>query len=269
MEDDKTTAEQVAVDDAFTGGFEGKAAEVKPEVQTQATETPPADEKKDEPKYVQITETEWNRVKAAADKTDAHDRQFSTVFGTVGRFEQLVKQVRDAQSEVTGKLSSVAFDKLKEQFPELAEMTREAVQNALAARPVETDTSAFDRLRQERIAGEMEALEDAHPGWQQIVNVAAPGEEDPKHPFRVWLATKDEKYQARIIKTESASVISRAIDLYQRETSKPAVPPKATPARADVRREQIAAAVNPRGDGASPPPRATVDEAFEAGYRTG
>lgn len=267
-EDDKATADQVAADDAFTGGFEGKAPEVRPEVQTRATETPPASEVKDEPEYVQLTKQELADLKAAAAKTVSYDKQFSTVFGTVGRFEKLVKEVRDAQSEATGKISTAAYDKLKEQFPELAEMTREAVESRIAARPAETDKSEIERVRQERIDAEIEALEDAHPGWQQTINAAAPGQEDPTHPFRVWLASKDEAYQARINKSVSAAVLSRAIDRYKAETTQ-RVPPKAPPARAEARREQIAAAVNPRGDGASPPSRETVDEAFEAGYRTG
>lgn len=266
-EDDKATADQVAADDAFTGGFEGKAPEAKPEVQTQATETPPATEVKDEPEYVQLTKQEVADLKAAAAKTVSYDKQFSTVFGTVGRFEKLVKEVRDAQSEATGKISTAAYDKLKEQFPELAEMTREMVESRIAAKPAEIDNSEFIRLRKERIEAEMEVVEDAHPGWHSMIN-AGPGQADPDHPFRKWLASKDETYQARINKTESAAVLIRAIDRYKAETATK-VPPKAPPARAEARREQIAAAVNPRGDGASPPPRETVDDAFEAGYRTG
>lgn len=270
-EDDKATADQVAADDAFTGGFEGKAPEAKPEVQTQATETPPATEVKDEPEYVQLTKQEVAELKAnlkaATDKAASHDKQFSTWFGTVGRYEALLKEVQAKQSEVTGKLTSAAFDKLKEQFPELAEMTREAVQNALAGKAPEIDNSEFIRLRKERIEAEMEVVEDAHPGWHSMIN-AGPGQADPDHPFRKWLASKDETYQARINKTESAAVLIRAIDRYKAETATK-VPPKAPPARAEARREQIAAAVNPRGDGASPPPRETVDDAFEAGYRTG
>lgn len=259
LEDDKAIADQAGAEGAFTGAVnateppQGKPEETKP-----ATETPPVAEP-EAPKYVQITEKEWADMKAAAAKTASYDKQFSTVFGTVGRFEKLVKEVQTQQSEATGKLSSAAFDKLKEQFPELADMTREAVQNALAGKAPEVDKTEIDRLRAERIAAEKEALEDAHSNWQELIGAAAPGEADPDHPFRKWLATQDEAYQGRINKTESAAVLLRAIDRFQTETKKPAKPAPDT-ARADVRREQIAAAVTPRGDGARPTSGSTTAE---------
>lgn len=254
LEDDKVTADEAGAEDAFTGAVKT----IEPEDHKPATEAPPAADTK-APEYVQLTRQELDELKAAAAKTASYDKQFSTVFGTVGRFEKLVKEVQTQQSEATGKLSSAAFDKLKEQFPELADMTREAVQNALAGKAPEIDKSEIERLRAERLEAEMEALEDAHPNWRELTGAAAPGEASPEHPFRKWLASKDEPYQVRINKTESAAVMSRAIDRFQSETKKPAKPAPDT-ARADARREQIAAAVTPRGDGARPSTGPTTAE---------
>lgn len=263
LEDNQATADQAAAEDAFTGAVKAvDAPREKPEDHKPATEAPPAVETK-APEYVQLTRQEVDELKAslkaATDKAASHDKQFSTWFGTVGRYEALLKEVQAKQSETTGKLSSAAFDKLKEQFPELADMTREAVTNALADKAPAVDRSEIERLRAEKLEAEMEALEDAHSDWRELIGAAAPGQANPEHPFRKWLASKDEAYQTRINKTESAVVLLRAIDRFQTETKKPAKPAPDT-ARADARRERIEAGVTQRGDGARPSSGPTTAE---------
>lgn len=265
MEDDTTTVDDAAADADFGAGFESKEtppAKEKPEPATDArAKEEPA------PEYAQLTKSELAELKAAASKTASYDQQLSKAFGTIGNLQKVINEL---QTNKKAELSSGAFTKLKEQFPELAEMTKEAVENALSGRPnAEADEARIERLVAQRaVEREVEALEDAHPDWRTIVGAVdtAQAQPDPQNPFRKWLATKDATYQARVNGTVSAAILTRAISIFQKETAKPAQRPNP---RADSRREQIAAAVQPRGDGAPAASRKSEDDEFIAGFNSG
>jgi hypothetical protein len=263
MEDETTTVDDPQADAAFGAGFGAK--EVAKPVK-EKPEPAPTTQVKDDPKpeYVQLTKAEADELRAAAARTTDHERQFSKAFGTIGKLQQLVNEL---QTNKKAELSATAFTKLKEQFPELAEMTREAVENALSGRN-DPDPDALTRLLAEKTtAREIEVLEDAYPDWKTIVGAVAPGEQpDANNPFRKWLATKDEPYQKRISDSESAAVITRAITLFQKETAKP--PARQQPSARDAaRREVLTAAVQPKGDGAPSTNSDSLDAAFSAGFR--
>jgi hypothetical protein len=272
LEDETTSVDDAAGQAAFGAGFDDKPAEKspertdKPDPATIARETDPA------PEYVQITKNELAEIKAAAAKTASYDKQLASAFGTIGNLKQAIDklQSKGQQQSDAPTISSAAFTKLQEQFPELADMTKEAVQNALvgfkSTGDAEADEAKFaERLAKHTSAREIEALEDAHPDWRNVVGAVDTGEQpDPEHPFRKWLGTKPPEYQARVSGTQSALVLSRAINLFQRETKAPAKtqPPARDNARADV----IRAAVQPRGDGGAPTSSNTREDAFAAGF---
>lgn len=266
MEDETTTVDDPQADAAFGAGFGGKEV-AKPAAKKKPDPAPSTQEKDDpQPEYVQLTKAEADELRAAAARTTDHERQFSKAFGTIGKLQQLVNEL---QTNKKAELSATAFTKLKEQFPELAEMTREAVQNALSGRN-DHDPEALTRLLAEKTtAREIEVLEDAYPDWKIIVGAVAPGEQaDANNPFRKWLATKDDSYQKRISDSESAAVITRAITLFQTETQAPAKPQPKPSARDAARREVLTAAVQPKGDGAPSTNSDSLDAAFAAGFRS-
>ena len=84
---------------------------------------------------------------------------------------------------------------------------------------------------------------------------------DPENPFRKWLASKDAAYQVKVNDTRTASVMSRAIRLFQSESIEK---PRTT--QSQVRSERIKEAVQPKGDGGHPTSRNNDEDDFASGY---
>lgn len=277
---DTTTVDAAQEDADFGSGFtgvEGKpdrpAAKEKPE----PAETPRA-EAKPEPKYVQVTESDWAEVRAAAAKTASYDSQLAKAFGTIGNLQKILNEQKAAGQPAAAtarkfEVPKEAFAAMERDFPELAQQTRAALEAALSGLPG-TGANDVDATKIEGMLAtytskrEVEALEDAFPSWREIVGAVDVTREQPNpdNPFRKWLASKDAAYQARINGSESAAVIGRAIRSFQNETKaqpKPTVKP-----RDEARADRIRGAVQPRGDNAGTASGKTADEEFEAGFNS-
>jgi hypothetical protein len=215
----------------------------------------------------------------------------------MGSFGNTLQEIRQSIQATTPKGTPVELPadlvaELEEEFPELAGHIRTAIERAFkgmtgTAAPEKkadaktetpadskaTDQATNDQLvRDAVVALQIEALEDAHPTWREIVGaVDSAGKYDPENPFRKWLATQPTDYQTKINSTNSAMVIGRAIDTFlahQAEQAKKTTPATPVP-HAQARKDRIAAAVQPRGAGGNPTPSKSADDEFNEGYREG
>lgn len=287
------TIEQEEQDDA---DFEaGEAMEKSPEPKTPtdqgekprdesgrfaATKEEKPGEKKtvveEKPEYVQITKAQFERLEKAAKITDDIEGKFSKAFGTIGDVQKIVRTLQAGTPRGTAvKIPDDAFAAMEKDFPEVAQHMRSALEATLkgmegtGSATAQVDEGLFERKIEERVMRlEIEALEDTYPDWKKIVGAVKKDETpDANHPFRKWLATKDQAYQARINGTNSAGVITRAIRTFQAETKKAPVTPKQD-AQVQTRAKRIQDAVRPKGDGGQPPMKEAEDD-FEAGFKTG
>lgn len=272
VEDDTTTVDDAQGLADFAGGFDGKTAEKIAAKEKPAPAETPRVEAPPEPEYVQITKAELAEMKAAAAKTASYDQQLAKAFGTIGNVQKIVNELRaQTPRELEVKLPDQAFTKMAKDFPELAELSREEFQAALAglkaAGNTKPDPGAIKKVQMEL---EQEDLEDAIPDWKEIVGaVSDKAEADQNNPFRKWLATKPAAYQDRINGTIRAPIIQRAIQMFRTETKVQLKPPAAPAARDNVRADRIRAAVQPRGDGAIASSGGKTDEEqFEEGFRS-
>ena len=268
---DNDAQELAEFDAGFTGVDVPKDAP-KPEAQELA-ETPRVETPK--PEYVRVTAKDWAEVRAAAARTASYDQQFSKAFGTIGNLQKIVNGFKDqgqaAQvSASKAEALKAAFAGMEKDFPELAQANRTAMEAVLAGfsgGANDADPAKIEALLAEvTTKREIEVLEDAHPDWRSIVGVVTKDETpDPENPFRKWLGTKANAYQARVNASDSAAVISRAIGLFQAETTaaKPAEKP-----RDEARAERIKQAVQPRGDGSAAPAGKTDEDEFLAGFNS-
>lgn len=257
----------------------------------------PADKAKPEaeeaPEYIQVTKKDWESVQAAIGKMSDYDKQFSKAFGTTGALQQAVKKLQEATPfGASIDLPADAFADMEADYPELANVLRTVLGKALknvrgtrleekaaepeaTQQPSEADQKSVSALIREAMhESAREVLEDEYPDWRDIVGaVDAEGNHDPNHPFRKWLATQDETYQHRINSTNSPGVIARAIERFQKESTKPETKAEQKPApQIAARRDRIASAVQPKGDGKPPTlPKSADDEeaAFEKGFASG
>lgn len=232
------------------------------------------------PEYVQVTKEQFERLMAAADKVTSLDGTVSKVTGSVGNLHQVIKKLQESTPKgLTIELPDDVTSELQKEFPELAAPFRDALVKALASvkgtgdKGAEVDQAAVQKLVTDAVLQtQMVALEDDYPNWKEIVGFAAPGEHDPNNPFRKWLATQPEEYQAKVNDADTAFVVRKAIDKFNAfvETQKKAAAqplPNKTAPKVDGRRLRIQNSVQPRGDGGPPPAGKSVQDAFEEGFK--
>lgn len=271
----KPDEETVIADDAdFNAGFDaGTNDQLPPAANANAseitTETPTTETP---PEYVQVTRADFERLTASAEKTERLEQQMSKAFGTIGNMQQLLEKVRsETPAGAPVEITDEDIAEMQEDFPELAAYTRKTLERVFGKLKLRgtgeapaLDQDAVTRVvREARLRDEMDALEEAHPGWRDVVGRS----DDAENPFRRWLAQQPKDYQDRINTTQSATVTARAIDRFKAATAKK---PATAAAPTDVRRERIQSAVQPRGSGSAPVAKPRTDEdAFDEGFQTG
>lgn len=254
-QEQQSNAEQV--EDAFAAGLSDTP-----------TETPAVvfEEQATAPKYRQITEEEWTEIQtraAAADTLKATLEKVSgTAFGKIGGIERTLAQL---QSSGIGEVSVEDFTKLRDEFPDLAEMLVEGLNGALKkaprGQPATVDFSELEgkfsatlaeKLDAQELAFETRLLTARHRDWKEVTATL---------DFAAWSATKPVEYQQQLAGRDS-DFIADALTEFKASRQPPAAPPSES-----LRRSRIAAAETPRGSGGN----AVNDseDPFMAGLRSG
>lgn len=250
------TDDEKLAQEAFSAGFgntepppdPAASATVEVVKEPSTTEPPAVDPTAPAPKTIQVTQEQWDALQTAAGKqTEVMDKRIKEIFsGSLGALEErLIKKL------------------LKE---------KPAAEPTATVTPAATDEKPDWKksLQDASVAYQIEALEEDHPKWREIVGVPdGEGKIDPNNPFRKWLATQPNEYQAKINAANSAGVISRAIDKFTEASKTPApVTPPVTPKAAAFTARKVGA-IQPKGDGGQPAPAKTEHDAFAEGFRAG
>lgn len=248
-------------DDAFAAGLQDEptatpAVEQAPE----AEQAEQAETVAELPKYAQITEEQWQEIQTRAARADelkaTLEKVSGTAFGKIGGIERTLQQL---QSSGVGEVSAEDFSKLRDEFPDLAEMLVEGLNSALKKAPraasvdlseVETKFNAAlaERLDAQELAFETRLLTSKHKDWREVV--ATP-------EFQAWQMTKPLTFQQQLAGRDSDFIADALTEFKTARKS----------ADANTRRGRMDAAVTPRGTGGN----ATndIEDPFMAGLRTG
>lgn len=281
MAGETTATESTVEDDGFDAGFASVGTQT--ETPEQTTEQQPAAEpaaaaeqpetQAAEPKYVQITEEEWNQVRQSAGAVEAlrrdHEQRFDKAFGTVGGLKQIVDGL--AKRGVV-ELSEDDFTELKEEYGEdiaksiVAGMKRgyqraappaEETRQPAAIQPAQAD-DIVRKTQSDLIDSRLDEVVDGD--WHAEVRTPA---------FQEWMGKQADDVKSLAAST-SVRDAARLLRLWvgtktaAAPASAPAAAPQA-PAKAPARQRVMAAAVNPRGAGArapASPERDPFDEGF-------
>ncbi len=229
-----------------------------------------------EPKVVQITEEEWTATKARAAKVDEIEatwsKRFDQTFGKIGGLERKIAEITKATP--TGEavqLDEADFAELKEQYPELTTPMLKGLNKVLGKVKGTggADPEAVDRLVQERVQEFAPALRKEI--GDSALNAIVPDWEDEVKTERFvnWLKGQPDEVKALADSNKYADA-AKLLRAYDKSLSAPPPPaatpaPTAAPAQPSTRQRQIAAAVNPKGEGSAPAPKAKspFQEAFE------
>lgn len=301
---------QAGATNAFQAGFDSDDDEAPTETPAPApspAEPAPTPAPSPEPKYVQITEDDWNSIRTRAAKVDEIEATWSkkldTAFGKVGGIERKLAELQTAtpQGEAL-QLDEADFADLKDQYPEIGELTLKAMNKALSRikGTAGVDSEALNKQLESKLSEataairrelEEERLEDVLPNWKQEVNTPAfdawitaqkgwdtrlkdaafvrANLADPQSPLSKWVAANPDEPVSLYLstKTSGAARMLRAYDASRKSASAPppTQPPAPPQAQLTVRQRQLAAAVPPRSDSASPR-SSTGKSAFQEGF---
>lgn len=238
--------------EASEGGETEAEGDETPAEGENAAKTPSKPEKK---AATRLSAAEIESLKAIAAQSPEDKKKLDKAFGTIGELQQQLKTLRaNGDARVSGetkpeKPAKVEIDESKLTPGQIVQL----------------------RLRERAD----EDLQDEYPDWRKIVGASKTP--DPNHPFRKWLATREQDYQDKVNNTDSSRIIARAIELFHASTKKP---PKLTQAPAKAkgtagekaaaeRRDRIKDTIPPKTAGSVPARSKTPDDEFQEGFRTG
>lgn len=268
-------------DDDFNAGFAPEApqptetpaaadeATQQPEATAEASPPPPP-----EPKYVQITEDDWQALQQRAAKVDeisaTFGKRLDQAFGKVGGIERVISEMQTKTPEGEAvQVTDEDFADLKNEYPELAALHISGLNKVLSklkgtggANPeaiekivTERVTAATAAIRTELVNATLDAVVDGE--WLKEVNSPA---------FDDWIKTQPNDVKA-LAESDSLNDAKRMLRLYKQAKDTPPAPLPPVP-KNTTRARQIAAAVTPKGDGGHPP-GPTEDDEFNAGFKSG
>lgn len=265
--------------DELTAGYDGiETVEPTP---TPAEPTPPEDPPAPEPRYVQITEDEWNTLRTkvtAIDEIKAENkRQFDAAFGRLGGMQDVLKRLQSgAEAGQPVEITEDDVADIAKEYPELGALHLKTLQKVAAklrgtGSPINSDqigemvkttvSAERDNWKQslrEELRRELaeEALTDAHEDWKTV-------RETPE--FKQWLEAMPEAERTKFLASMSPTYVAKQLTAFKESLVKKAAPPAPSPKSPDTRQRRIEAAVNPRGVGGHAAGTNEIDD-MEAGY---
>jgi len=238
-----------AAQEAEQAGFD-EPDQVQEPTETPEPETTLEHEAAPEPKYVQLTQEQLDALMAKADKAE-----IDKAYGKIGEFGRVIAQLQ--QTTAAGQAIEVTaddFPKLREEFPELAELQAKDM-NAILSRFKGTgvDMAATEKKFSEQVeAIRQQATDtslDAVVGGDWVAEVNSDA-------YKTWIATQPAETRA----LEASDSIRDAAKLLRAFKARPKSEP-----RPSTRTQQLAAAVPPKGTGTVRTSQPTTEEeAFNA-----
>ncbi len=246
------------LDAAFNRGFDTdepaapQPAEDAPAHSPEAVEPPaesaaePADELAGLPPKVRELLEQMESLKQAASLVPTLEHRLRSA---EGRVAALQKQVPAPTPPAPKKLE--AFERVREELPEVAEAMEEYFQSRVPQR-AEPETPADD-------APAVSVLAEEVPDWEQKVISA---------DFQQWLKAQEPGYRAKVETTNSEAVMLAAITKFDAHKTLQAERQAAAQKAAQTRQARVAGAVVPAGAGRRAPSEMSLEDAFNAGFNS-
>lgn len=271
---ERDDAAEKAAEAEFNSGFDTTdqrpATETPQPVQDEATkpgETQPASapaqqQEQPAPKYVQITEEDFERLKSGASLAeklkDTADRSFGTAFGKIGGIERELQTLRQGAKRVT--IDHKTIETLRGEIPELADALEQINGLAAVAAAPAVDETKLEELVQARVSPLEQKFETRivllqHPDMEAI----------KKSPdFHAYVQALPAEESQVLLNTWDSTVISGHLTKFKQQQAQ-RKQPQNQPGDDTARRSRMQAAVTPRGNGAQAPAPSELDE-FNAGF---
>jgi hypothetical protein len=218
----------------------------------------PAAPVEEEPMIGGFKESEFKALLAKAQRVDEIEAQLKgnndKVFGKIGELTRVLKAIQETPAGQPVKVTADSFKRLKEQFPEMAEMLAEDLSGLMPAGNSQAapDLADLETRFAQRITEETERIQKAsamtlltmkHSDWKQTVT---------SDDFKLWTGTLPPDEQ-RVIKDSWDPVfVSQTIDKFKVWTE------EKVKAKTKNNEKRLAANVTPQGAGG--PGKTTVPD---------
>lgn len=262
---------EMAMDDESTTAVVVQDQTPVVEVKKEEPAAPAAEERKEV--IAGYTETEIRDALALLPKLQ---KSLDTVGGTFGtrlaEQQRALDELKADKAKAIGKLSVTKLDRLSKEFPELAKLLVDDLNDGVAQEPEsKADPLQFEQLVNTKVAEvenkfvkmeqarEIRAMEKVHPDWKAIATFTqhSDGSVAWNNPaFAKWAAAQPAETTSRLIKEWDADFLVAQLSKFK-EDGKPKV----------VRNKVIEDAVMPRGAGGrfkAVSPDSEEDAAFRA-----
>lgn len=286
-EQEEISTDQAAEAAAFAASFEGTNETAKPaskpevEAVTPEPEKEPAakpDDKQEVTQAVAVPKPEDAAPQAPSPKADDSDvkAELRKLHGRIGSLNDQLQQALKAK-ETEGKpavLSPVALTRLKDQYPEMADMLEGDISEVIAnlaqksVDPKEIAAMVSKQVEAEKFVMRQEAVTDRHESWQQDCWVVFPTDENPGErtpDYAAWLKTMKPEEAHAFENSQNPAFVIRKLDQFYDWKSKSV--------KAETEKQQrLKAAVTPQGTARAGPQTLSEEEAerkaFEDSFNT-
>lgn len=281
---EETTQEVAEVpneSEALAAGFNDEPAPV--EVPQEETKEEVVEEAKPEavveevkPETVSITVDEWKAMQARVAEIDNLKSETTRrVDQALGKYGELNRTIQEIRQKPQGgfALSREKLDRLKVDYPELAELLAEGVQvqeskqevTANAVDPEEikrlAEQTAADKYQELVVKSEMRELGRRHKDWGDVVK---------SEDFAKWVQTLPAEEAQTLITSTDADEISAGLDRFKEQKAQAESAAKAALAKANKQQsasKRLEAAITPTGT-AGGPPSLTERDLFLQGFKS-
>lgn len=253
---------------AGLGGAPTETPEPKPEPgEVKAEPADAASEPTPAPKFVQITEDQFNDLVTKANKIDTLQQlpqRLDQAFGKIGGVERILNDLKAQPQGQPLQLSAEDFAELKSEYPELAELQMKGMERLVSRfRVPAVDAQMIDKIVGEKTTGARTEVIDAtldtviDGDWRAEVRTPE---------YKQWFDEQpdDVKSLGESMHLRDAARLMRMYKVHRdAPKTKTSEAPK-TPQAPHPTKRAIAAAVQPKGSGTAPV-RPTADDDFQAG----
>lgn len=275
--------------DEFAAGFsetevpqerlkEEVAEEVTPETQEEVKEEPKEEVK--EPETISITAEQWNALQSKLTEIDSFKQDaYRRIDQSLGKYGELNRSLQEIQKKPQGglSLSKDKFKRLSQDFPEMAALLAEDLNEAFTAPPVvpeqqatSLDPAELEKRVQERVAkeiqdialkNEMRELKRAHADWETVI-------QSPE--FEQWGNTLPQDEWKNLVLSSDADTVADGITRFKAFKAKADAEQASALAREQKKQsasKRLEAAITPTGTAGGPPSK-TDRDMFLEGFRS-
>lgn len=257
-----TETEQAAApsddDAAFERGFNDVEAPAPAEEPQPEPEPAAEPEPAPEPEF-QLTPAQ---AKELYERSQKFEQQVSKAFGTIGALKQQIDQLKAQPTQAAFKLTADKLKRLHAEFPEMAAMLSEDLNEAMAATPAvqtpaqnipreDAEAKFNERLEQLSREKEQKILTVAHRDWPVVV-------QSPE--FNAWKEKLPAEDREQLDNSWDAVFVADKISEFKDWKNK-------TVQTTQAKRTRLEAAITPRGN-PQRPPAPSDDDAFVQGFNS-